>query len=185
MAIRLPIAARNAFRSRTGKIITVPKVFGRKNIVRKPIGLPTTGNRQPIPDYSNNLINRTGKNVTTYATKSAARRAAKQKSFQKSRDNFKAVGIGERLSNLRNRIAPPKPPQPKGLGKQAFGSSNAPKMRESFGAYNKRTAAPKPLQPSGKQTFGQLMTKRSPSFGSMSKAPKPLNTPRKKYIWSK
>jgi hypothetical protein len=182
MAIRLPIAPRNAFRSRTGKIITVPKVFGRKNIVRKPVGLPTTGNTQ---SYSDNLINRSGKNVKTYATKSAARRAAKYQSFQKSRDNFKAVGIGERLSNLRNRIAPPKPPQPKSIGKQAFGSSNAPKMRESFGAYNKRTAAPKPLQPSGKQTFGQLMTKRSPSLGSMSKPPQPLNTPRKKYIWSK
>jgi hypothetical protein len=29
------------------------------------------------------------------------------------------------------------------------------------------------------------MTKRSPSLGSMSKPPQPLNTPRKKYIWSK
>jgi hypothetical protein len=177
MAIRLPFNAKNAFALRTGK---VAKTSGRK-----PLRLPTTGNRQPIPGYSDNLINRSGKNVRTYATKSAARRAAKQQSFQQSRNNFKAVGIGERLSNLRNRIAPPKPPQPKSLSKQAFGSSNAPKIRESFGAYIKRTATPKPLQPSGKQTFGQLINKRSPSFGSMSKPPQPLNTPRRKYIWSK
>jgi|SanBayMetagenome_1026888.scaffolds.fasta_scaffold17343_2 2',3'-cyclic-nucleotide 2'-phosphodiesterase (5'-nucleotidase family) len=161
MAIRLPFNAKNAFRSRTGKVFTAPKVLGRKNIVRKPLRLPTVGNTQP---YSNNLINRTGKNVTTYATKSAARRAAKQQSFQQSRNNFKAVGIGERLSNLRNKIAPPKPPQPKGLSKQAF---NAPKVGESFGAYNKRTAFPKPLKAAGKRTFGQMIAK--PRFGSMSK----------------
>ena len=151
MALRLP-SLRNVF---------------KKPTTAKPVGL--SGSK--VGSLANTQINRTG--VTkTFTTKGAARRAAKQQSFQQGRKNFKAVGIGERLGNLRNRLAPPKPPQPKGLSKRAFGSSNAPKVRESFGSYNKRTATPKPLQPSGKQTFGQLINKRSPKFGSMSKAPR-------------
>jgi len=100
-----------------------------------------------VGSLGNTQINRTG--VTkTYATRGAARRATK--------------------SSGLSRI--PKLPQ---LSKSSFGASRTPKIRESFGSYNKRTATPKALQPSGRQSLGQLFNKRSPKFGSMSKAPRP------------
>lgn len=149
MAIKLP-SLRNVF---------------KKPTIAKPVGLPGS----KVGSLGNTQINRTG--VTkTYATRGQARRAAKQQSFQQGRKNFKAVGIGERLGNLRNRLAPPKPPQPKGLSNRAFGSSRTPKVRESFGNYNKRTT-PQPPKAAGKRTFGQMINK-TPRFGSMSKTPR-------------
>lgn len=107
-----------------------------------------------VGSLGNTQINRTG--VTkTYATRSAARKATK------------SPGL---LSRLKTKLTTPKPAQ---LSNRAFGATKTPKIRESFGSYNKRTATPKALQPSGRQSLGQLFNKQSPKFGSMSKAPRP------------
>jgi hypothetical protein len=126
------------------------------NLLRKavPTRVPGVAGSK-VGSLSNTQINRTG--VTkTYATRGAARKAARPPGL---------------LSRLKTKLTTPKPSQPKGLSKSAFGSTKTPKVRESFGAYNKRTASPKPLRPAGKRTFGQMINKK-PKFGSMSKAPR-------------
>jgi hypothetical protein len=81
-----------------------------------------------VPGVAGSKVGSLGNNRTevtkTYATRGAARKANQ-------------LGLLSRLKP-RQPVKPLQPSQPKGLSNRAFGASRTPKIRESFGSYNKR-----------------------------------------------